>query len=181
MRRFLATLPIALGLLLAIAPVSHATTIYTQDHNLNDFTSGMNYGTFIAAPFGDLGGTVPYTPTTANVDAGLRVYGTDGSQPVIVQFNSATSFIRVFANIDHPGSAYDGFQYSIFGSNDGVTYTSLFDATTVIGSGEPFTLGTFTGTAPTTVNNYIQTCPPDLGCGPAGSVGYIADFNFASA
>ena len=43
---------------------------------------------------------------------------------------------------------------------------------------EPFQLGSFTGTAPTTVNN-VLTNP--LGVGPNGTVGYIANFNFANA
>ena len=74
------------------------------------------------------------------------------------------------------GAAYDGFQYSIQGSNDGTTWTPLFDALTVFGAGEPFTFGTFSGTAPTTVNNVLTP-----GAGPNGTVGYIADFNFNDA
>jgi hypothetical protein len=83
----------------------------------------------------------------------------------------------VFPNIDHPGLAYDGYQYSISGSNNGVDYTPLFDATSVTGSGEPFTLGGFTGTAPFKVNNVLTP-----GTGPAGTVpGYEADFQFSAA
>ena len=44
------------------------------------------------------------------------------------------------------------------------------------GSGEPFTLGTFTGTAPTTVNNVLTP-----GAGPGGTVGYEALFDFGTA
>ena len=44
------------------------------------------------------------------------------------------------------------------------------------GAGEPFTLGTFTGTAPLTVNNVLTP-----GAGPGGTVGYEASFTFGSA
>jgi hypothetical protein len=52
----------------------------------------------------------------------------------------------------------------------------LFNALTVTGGGEPFTLGTFTGTAPTSVNNVLTP-----GAGPGGTVGYKALFNFGTA
>jgi hypothetical protein len=160
---------------LASAATALAGPIYTSDPTLSDFTN-VTYGTFIAAPFGDLGGVVPYTPTTANVNNGLRVYGAGDTQPLIVKFNSPVSSIRVFPNIDHFGSNYDGYQYKILGSNDGITYTPLFNALTVTGAGEPFTLGTWTGTAPTRVNNVLTP-----GAGPGGTVGYIADFTFSQA
>jgi hypothetical protein len=86
------------------------------------------------------------------------------------------SSIRVFPNIDHFGSAFDGYQYTIEGSNNGTTWTPLFDAFTVIGAGEPFTLGTFTGTPPSVVNNVLTP-----GAGPGGTVGNEADFSFGTA
>ncbi len=43
---------------------------------------------------------------------------------------------------------YDGYQYTMCGSNNGTAWTPLFDAFTVTSSGEPFTLATFTGTPP---------------------------------
>lgn len=46
----------------------------------------------------------------------------------------------------------------------------------VIGAGEPFTLGTFTGTPPSVVNNVLTP-----GAGPGGTVGYEADFSFGTA
>jgi hypothetical protein len=52
----------------------------------------------------------------------------------------------------------------------------LFDATSVTGSGEPFTLGTFTGTAPLQVNNVLTP-----GANANGVVGYVADFSFGTA
>jgi hypothetical protein len=176
MRQLLRCSIFALGSALVLASLASASTVYTSDPNLSDFTSGITYGTFIAAPFGDLGGTVPYTPTTVTVDEGLRVYGDDSTDPLIVEFSSAVSSIRVFPNIDHFGANYDGYQYTILGSNDGVTFTPLFDALTVTGASEPFTLGTFTGTAPLTVNNVLTP-----GAGPGGTVGYIADFTFSQA
>ena len=78
-------------------------------------------------------------------------------------FSKAVSGLRVFPSIDHFGSAYDGYQYSIEGGNDGTTWTPLFDAQTVTGSGEPFTLGTFTRTAPFRVNNVLTPGGPGPG------------------
>lgn len=169
---------IACGFVLAISPIVQADPIFTHDPNLNDFAAGIVFGTFVQATNRDAGtGPLPYTPTLAQVDAGLRVYGNDTVDPVIVEFASAVSSISVFANIDHYGSSYDGYQYKILGSNDGVTYTQLFDVTNVTGASEPFTIvtGDFTGTGPTSVNNVLTP-----GAGPAGTVGYIADFNFAT-
>ena len=163
---------LAVGLVLCVVPMALATT-YTADPTLSDFTAGMTYGTFTVFNSGDVGAP-PYTPTTADVNAGLRVYNSTNNGQVVVQFADPVSVIRVFANIDHLGAAYDGYQYAILGSNDGVTYTPLFDALTVTGAGEPFTLGTFAGTAPTNVNNVLTP-----GAGPSGTVGYIADFSFA--
>jgi hypothetical protein len=92
-----------------------------------------------------------------------------GNNWILATFSSPTAAIRVFPNIDHFGSQYDGFQYTIEGSNDGTTWTPLFDALTVSGAVEPFTSGSFTGTAPTNVNNVLTP-----GAGPGGTVGYIA-------
>jgi hypothetical protein len=98
------------------------------------------------------------------------------SPPILVAFLQPTASIRVFANIDHFGKPYDGYQYTILGSNDGKSYTTLFNALTVTGSGEPFTLGAYTGTAPLNVNNVL------IGSGGGeGRTGYIADFTFSSA
>jgi hypothetical protein len=168
--------------LLALVGEAHAVPVYTQDPNLGHFTAGItNYATFSNFSGGDR--TSPYTPTAATLATGLRVFA-GGSLPglptsnnwILATFSSAVAAIRVFPNIDHLGSAYDGYQYSIQGSNDGTTWTPLFDAVTVAGSGEPFTLGTFTGTAPTRVNNVLTP-----GAGPAGTVGYEADFIFSQS
>jgi hypothetical protein len=171
----------AVALLGAVAALSQPAfaTNYTQDLNLTHFTAGItNYATFSNFSAGDVGS--PFTPTSAELaSTGARVYA-GGSLPglstannwILATFASAVSSIRIFDNIDHLGSAYDGYQYAIAGSNDGKTWTLLFDALTVIGSGEPFTLGSFTGTAPTTVNNVVN--------GPNG-VGYEADFTFANS
>ena len=164
---------------LTIANGAHAT-VYTSDPILSDFYSS-NYATLSNFLAGDTGS--PYTPTNASLATGIRVY--DGSATtglpagnnwILATFSSAVSGIRVFPNIDHFGAQYDGFQYTIEGSNNGTTWTPLFDATSVIGAGEPFTLGTFTGTAPTSVNNVLTP-----GAGPGGAVGYIADFTFGTA
>jgi PEP-CTERM motif len=156
---------------------------YTSDPTLSDFTSQV--GTYATLSNFNAGDVAPgaYTPTTADVNAGLRVY--DGGSVtglsannnwILATFGQAQSSIIVFPNIDHYGSQYDGFQYTIYGSNDGTTWTELFDATSVVGGAEPFTLGSFTGTAPTWVNNVGTP-----GNGPAGQVGYIAEFDFRHA
>jgi hypothetical protein len=162
-----------MALALAATPQAQAVT-YLSDPNLADFTLAQ-YGTFTnrGALSGDLPGS---TPTNTTIDAGNRVYGADLNPPIMVSFSAPTNSIRVFSNIDHFGSAYDGFQYTVLGSNDGITYTPLFDALTVLGAGEPFTLGTFTGTAPTRVDNVLVGS-----AGSQGQTGYIADFTFATA
>jgi hypothetical protein len=177
MKKILFSLFGGLGLLSAVG-AAHATT-YTSDPTLADFFSN-NYATLSNYVSGDIGS--PYTPTNASLSTGLRVYdgGSLTGLPttnnwILATFSSSTSTIRVFPNIDHFGASYDGFQYHIEGSNDGTTWTDLFDALTVGGAGEPFTLGTFTGTAPTNVNNVLTP-----GAGPNGTVGYIADFSFGS-
>jgi len=158
-----------------LAGAAHATT-YTSDTNLNDFAStSSDYATISNASNVDSGFNSDYN-TLAN---GLRVYnggtltGLPGSNWILASFSDPESSIRVFPNIDHYGSAYDGYQYTIYGSNDLSNWTFLFDALTVNGSGEPFTLGASAGTAPTNVNN--------VGVNPSGGlVGYIADFNFSA-
>lgn len=161
----------------ALSPMAFATG-YTQDGNLSDFTSNVSsYATFSNYFAGDVSG--PFTPTSSELATnGYRVYdggSISGLDPnnnwILASFASSVSSIRVFANIDHYGSPYDGYQYTIAGSNDGVNWTALYDTLTVAGAGEPFTIGSFTGTAPTSVNNVIN--------GPNG-VGYEADFTFSS-
>jgi hypothetical protein len=155
-------------------------TTYTADTNIADLTNGItNYATFSNFSSGDVGS--PFTPTSAELATnGYRVYGGTltgtGLDPsnnwILASFTSAVAAIRVFANIDHYGAPYDGYQYRIAGSNDLSTWTDLYDATSVSSAGEPFTLLTSTGTAPTTVNNVITG---------AGGVGYEADFHFSTA
>src|SRR5262249_30927004 len=84
--------------------------------------------------------------------------------------------IVVFPNIDHFGASFDGYQYVIYCSNDGANWVKLFEPLTVAGSGEPFTIGTFAGTAPFSVNNVLTP-----GAGPGGTVGYEASFVFDTA
>jgi hypothetical protein len=176
-------LPLLVGVLfLSFAGQAHAT-VYTSDPNIADLTAGItNYATFSNFSAGDVGS--PFTPTSSELAAdGFRVYSggsitglPGGNNWILATFSSPVAAIRVFPNIDHFGSAYDGYQYSIQGSNDGTHWTPLFDALTVTGSGEPFTLGSFTGTAPTRVNNVLTP-----GAGPGGTVGYEADFSFGTS
>ena len=168
-----------LGLLM-VASAAQATT-YTSDGTLSDFTGVSNYATLSNYSSGDT--PAPYTPTAASIATGLRVYGggsltglSTGNNWILATFSAPVASIRVFPNIDHFGLSYDGYQYTIEGSNNGTTWTPLFDALAVSGSSEPFTLGAFTGTAPTTVNNVLTP-----GAGPGGTVGYIADFSFAGS
>jgi len=171
----------SLGVALGMAGLSQAAlaTTYTQDVNLADFTAGVtNYATFSNFFAGDV--PSPFTPSSAELASnGFRVYaggaltGLDpGNNWILATFSRPVDAIRVFPNIDHFGSQYDGYQYSIFGSNDLSIWTALFDATSVVGASEPFTLGSFAGTAPTTVNNVVTG---------AGGVGYQADFSFSSS
>jgi hypothetical protein len=183
MGQLLRILLVALVLVLSITSTTHASTVYTSDPNIADFTANVSsYATFSNFSSGDV--SSPFTPSSAELAAtGFRVYNggsftglPSGNNWILATFSSAVSSILVFPNIDHFGEAYDGFQYTIWGSNDGVTWTALFDALTVTGVGEPFTLGTFTGTAPSTVNNVLTP-----GTGPGGTVGYEAEFNFGMA
>jgi hypothetical protein len=169
--------------LLGMASSAHAAIVYTSDGNIADFTAGVSsYATFSNFGAGDVGS--PFTPTSTEIAAnGFRVFAggsvtglSTGNNWILATFTTAQSTIRVFPNIDHLGAGFDGYQYTIFGSNNGLTWTPLFDAITVLGSGEPFTLGTFTGTAPTKVNNVLTP-----GGGPGGTVGYEADFAFSQS
>jgi hypothetical protein len=156
---------------------------YTSDPNVAHFTSLVSsYATFSNFSGGDV--SSPFTPTSAEIaSSGFRVFAggsvsglPGGNNWILATFTSAVSSILVFPNIDHFGSAYDGYQYTIEGSNDGTTWTPLFDALTVTGAGEPFTLGTFSGTAPLSVNNVLTP-----GAGPGGTVGYEAHFSFGTS
>ncbi len=172
---------VAVACLLATgASSSQAATVYSQDSNLSDFTSTVSsYGTFIKS----LSGNISYTPTDAILLAAnyARIVGNDAS-PVDVQFGSATSTIVVFDNIDHLGNSWDVFQYEILGSNDGTSYTSLFNPHTVNEPDQPhvnaaFTLDQFTGTAPTLLNNSLT---PGLGSAE-GNIGYEEYFQFSTS
>ena len=181
MSRLIFSLPVG-AVLLAVAGAAHATS-YTSDSNIADFTAGVSsYATFSNYQGGDVGS--PFTPTSDELATqGFRVYGggsisglPNDNNWILASFASPVSQILVFPNIDHFGGDYDGYQYTIAGSNDGSTWTPLFDVLSVNGVGEPFTLGTFSGTAPTSVNNVLTS-----GDGPGGTVGYEAQFSFGQA
>jgi PEP-CTERM motif len=179
-----------IGAILALATGSavpaYATT-YTADSNIVDFTNLVtSYATisnFNFSPCCSTDVTSPFTPTSTELlNQGYRMYAggplpglssANGQNWMLATFASPVQNILVFPNIDHFGASYDGFQYTIQGSNDGTTWTPLFDALTVNGASEPFTLGTYTGTAPFQVNNVLTP-----GAGPGGTVGYEAFFHF---
>lgn len=172
------TIVLAAGAVLALcaAGSAHATT-YTSDPVLSHFTAGHTYATFSNFFAGDVPGPT-YTPTDATITKrvydGGAVSGLDANNNwILADFKSKTSSIRVFENEDHFGAAYDGYQYQIFGFN-GLTggWDFLYDPTGVSNAGEPFTLTSSNGTAPTNVNNVLSD---------GGPVAYIADFNFANA
>jgi hypothetical protein len=162
--------------LVAVAGAAKAT-VYIQDTNLADFERS-SYGTF--SNFKSGGETSPWTPTNTDLAAGRNVFrgktlpGLTGDNWVLVTFADATQSIRVFPNIDHYGTSDDGYQYDIEGSNDRTTWTALYDTITVTGTAEPFTIGTYTGTAPTTVDN-VRTSKLNH------HVGYITDYTFGVA
>jgi hypothetical protein len=160
------------------AGMAQATT-YVTDVTLADFAStSSDFATLSNTADKDAG----FAATFASLAAGLRTWngGTETGLPstndwILATFSDPEASIRVFPNVDHPSQSFDGFQYSIEGSNDLKTWTALFDVTKVLGGG-PFTIGSFTGTAPTRVDNTV------LGvAGPGGKVGYIADFTFGTA
>jgi hypothetical protein len=161
-------------------PKANAQT-YTSDPRISDFTSQVSmYGTFSNYTQGDI--TTPtFTPTSAELSSnGFRVFlggtvtGLAGSNWILVSFSSPVSSILVFPNIDHLEEPYDGYQYSIIGSNDSWNWTPLFDAMSVGGPRPPYTLTGFTGTAPSIVNNVLTG-----GC-TNGCVGYEARFDFGA-
>jgi hypothetical protein len=196
--------------------IAQGQTTYTSDNNIAHFTAGVSgtsattYATFshyttIQGPqppcVSTEGGT--FTPDPAELATyGCRVVGgtltgtglsttPTGQNWIEATFPSPVSAIMVFPNIDHFGSPFDGFQYSIAGTNDDTetpTWTMLYDATSVNGTGEPFTLGgTSAGsTAPWAVNNVLtpQSIGIDPGCTATATpcaVGYIAQFQFGTA
>ena len=189
---------------------------YTSDPNLGDFTAKVssyatltNFSAYTCAPDNTCPTTPSFVPTATELAIyGYRVYdgtltGTGlagGNNWIMASFQQPTSSIIVFPSIDHYGSSYDGYQYTIAGSNDGVNWTVLFDATGVspcngncVGgpagaAGEPFTLSDHSGMAPTTVNNVLtpsttglQPSCADNVTGGLCAIGYIATFNFSAA
>ena len=173
--------PLVIGMAGSTGALQAGTT-YTSDGNLADQTAGVGqYATFSNFSAGEV--SSPFTPTAAELAADEYRVWEGGSLPglpdrdwILATFSASVASIRVFPNIDHFGASYDGYQYSIYGSNNGTTWTPLFDVLSVAGSGEPFTIGSFTGTAPSRVNNVLTP-----GAGVGGTVGYEADFTFSSA
>jgi hypothetical protein len=176
---------LATAFVAAVATTGAAkATTYISDPTLGDFASASTdfatLSNYADRTFGLPVGS--YTTTLASLAMGGRVYdggmlsGLPGSDWILATFSSAVSSIRVFPNIDHPNSAFDVYEYSIEGSNDGMHWTPLFNADSV-GAGPQFQLTGFTGTAPTRVDAVdTAACSPGPDC-----VGYIADFNFGTS
>lgn len=154
---------------------AQAGPVYSQDANLSTFTASVqSYAEFSSYWYRD-NAITNNTPTNADVAAGYRIGGR-AADPIKVDFGTAVSQILVFPNIDHVGFGFDAFQYTILGSTDGSIYNLLFAPLTVNevdAPGTNFTLKTWTGTAPTLVNNVLTP-----GAGPSGIVGYEAYFDF---
>src|SRR5579871_718995 len=113
-----------IGLMVCSFSQMYADTTYSQDPTLSDFTSTVTaYATFTGCASG-----CPYTPTTAILLAAgyPRVIGNTTS-PIFASFSTSTNTIVAFDNIDHPGFGWDVFQYKIYGSTNGSSYTLLFD------------------------------------------------------
>lgn len=154
---------------------AQAGPVYSQDSNISSFTATVqSYAEFTSYWYRD-NAITSNTPTNADVAAGYRIGGR-AADPIKVDFGTAVSQILVFPNIDHVGFGFDAFQYTIYGSTDGSIYNLLFAPLTVNEADAPganFTLKTWTGTAPTLVNNVLTP-----GAGPSGTVGYEAYFDF---
>ena len=165
-------------------PSSYGATTYSHDGTLKDFTDTVSsYATFAGGSFDGGSFAGGYQPTSSILLAAdyPRVIGNLGD-PIYVSFAAATANIVVFDNIDHPGYAWDVFQYKISGSTDNVHFTELFNPAAVNEANIPntnaaFTLKTYTGTAPTLLNNTIT---PGLGSW-VGNVGYEEYFTFGSS
>jgi hypothetical protein len=182
---------LAAVVVLGVAPMAHAQ-IYLNDSSITNFTGPYTtYATFKNFSSNE-GSALPpsFTPTTTELNnSGFRVFGgtltgnglSTGNNWIEATFPNPVSTIVVFPSMDHFGSAYDGYQYTIAGSNDNTNWTVLFDATSVNGSGEPFTLGAFTGTQPLFVNNVNSGPCYTNAAGNVNCVGYEAFFDFGKA
>lgn len=157
---------------------TQAAPVYSQDANLSSFTSTVQTYAQVTNYWYRDNAILGNTPTTADVEAGYRIGGR-AVDPIKVDFGIAVSQILVFPNIDHIGFGFDAYQYTIYGSTDGLNYSLLFAPLTVNevdAPGTNFTLKTWTGIAPTLVNNVLTP-----GAGPGGIVGYEAYFDFGAS
>lgn len=162
----------------AVASLADASVVtqYTMRNDLPGLISEVrDLGLFVNrdALGGDLTGS---RPTYDSIMQGRRVYGSGMANPIVVNFQTDASMIRVFNNIDHPESGYDYYQYSIWGSRDGVNYEQLFDATATEWTGREWRLTGWTGAAPTRVNTVVHSA-----VSPTGATGYVTDFTFAKS
>jgi hypothetical protein len=181
-------------------PPMTGNPIYTQNTDIRNFTRSVReYATFIDG-FGNFRGhtfllpTQPYTPTNAILEAPDygRILGGPASDPpvVVVQFSHKVSNILVFPSIDHVGFGWDVFQYAVWGGTLNVTsnvvsFDLLFDPISVNkldmnGTDQNFTLKTWDGIGPLSVNNTLTDNPANPGDGFGGKSGYQAYFDFSA-
>lgn len=160
---------------LALASLASASIVteYTMRNDLPGLISEVrDFGVFAnrASLRGELSGD---RPTATSIMQGWRVFGQGMETPIVVKFQNEVSSIRVFNNIDNPTYGWDHYQYSIYGSRDGVSYEQLFDATAAEWTGREWRLGGWTGAAPTRVNTVVHSS-----INPGGATGYVTDFAF---
>lgn len=188
-------------------PAQSGTTNYTNSTTLSTFTDTVGpggYATFVAGSNVSLPYT-PTTPILAGSLSPPRVIA-QGSPcssivpfvGVIAEFPNPLSQILVFPSLDHVfnhsgngnGSFdWDAYQYAIWGltvdsTNTVTNQTLLFDPISVFEANDPtgltdphYTLQTWYGTAPTSVNNWLT---PGPGSGN-GVLGYEEYFDFGAS
>jgi hypothetical protein len=118
-------------MLCAQAASAQMQITYTNDPNLGDFTAKVSsYATlsnFSCTPATDAScPTAPFMPTAEVYSGTLTGTGLAlNNNWILATFQQPVSSIMVFPNIDHYGFAYDGYQYTIAGSNDLMNWTML--------------------------------------------------------
>jgi len=185
--------------------LTYATFNYYSSYNLNPSDLSSCSGPTFTPTASELAATAcrVYGGTLQNATSSLPVNVPGfANNWFLATFPQAVSTIVVFPNIDHyldpsGDDGYDGFQYAIAGTNDPTLqtgWTLLYDTVSVnpcaescVGYGEPFTINTYTGTAPTSINTALMTPSTILSAGCSQptttpcSIGNIGIFTFPAA